>query len=87
MSDQDRDYGVAEAEVARAELYQTLGQLRDRLNYARRFDEAVDRTRDRISAQKRENPVGFAAGVAGAAAIAGLVVWRVAVGVARRFGD
>lgn len=87
MSVKDRVEGVTSAEAARAELYDTLGQLRDRLNYARRFDEAVARGKARIAEQQRRNPLGFAAGVAGASVIAGVVVWRVSAAVARRFAD
>ena len=84
---QEHVESVTETEAVRAELYDTLAHLRDRLNYARRFDQAVARTRARLERQQQENPVAFGAGVAGVAAIAGLAVWRVSVAVARRAAD
>ncbi|WP_053382952.1 DUF3618 domain-containing protein [Leucobacter celer] len=84
MTAHEKQQGVADAAVARAELYDTLSQLKDRLNYAQRVDDAVDEAKLRIAEQKRRNPLGFAAGVAGAAAVAGLVVWGVASAVAKR---
>lgn len=86
MNAHDRQHGIDEAARARAELYQTLGQLQDRLNYARRVDEAVADARIRLSAEQRERPAAFAAGVAGVAAIAGLAVWGVVNAVMKRFG-
>ena len=47
----DRDAGVREADQARAELYETLAQLRDRLDYAQRIDDAMDRAGDRLRAE------------------------------------
>lgn len=82
---EERARGIANAEMARAELYDTLGQLRDRLNYAKRFDDATARLTARIEEQRRERPLAFAAGVVLAAATAGAVVWAVAKGVAKRF--
>ncbi|MFC5337032.1 hypothetical protein [Leucobacter denitrificans] len=76
--------GIIEAELARADLYDTLGQLRDRLNYAQRFDDAVDRVGVRIQEVKEERPAVFAAGVVVAAAAVGAVVWAVASGIAKR---
>lgn len=69
------DPGVEAAELARDELYDTLAQLRERLDYAQRIDDAVSRTRHRIREERRENPVGFALGVAVVAAAAGAVAW------------
>ncbi|GAB2557164.1 DUF3618 domain-containing protein [Leucobacter ruminantium] len=86
MNAHDRQHGIDEAARARAELYQTLGQLQDRLNYARRVDEAVADARVRLAAEQRERPVVFAAGVAGVAAIAGLAVWGAVSAVMKRFG-
>lgn len=79
------DPGVLEAQRARAELYDTLGQLRERLDYAQRMDDSMERTRRRIARTKRENPLGFAVGVAAVAAVAGLAVWGIARRVARAF--
>lgn len=67
--------GVEEADAVRAELYATLSQLSDRLNYAQRFDDAVTRTGDRIREEKEEHPLSFALGVAGVAAAVGTLVW------------
>jgi len=77
--------GVVEAERARTELYDTLGQLRERLDYAKRIDIATERMRRRIARGKHENPLLFAAGVAGVAATVGLAVWGIARKVARSF--
>lgn len=84
MSAQDKQQGIADAELARAELYSTLSQLKDRLNYAQRVDDAVDDAKLRIIEQKQRNPLAFVAGVAGVAVIAGVVVWGVATSVAKR---
>ena len=66
---------LEDAQVARVELYRTLAQLSDRLDYAQRFDDAVDRTRSRLQRRQRENPVGFAVLVAGVAVTVGVVAW------------
>lgn len=78
MSASRIDPGVSAAQQARDELYQTLGQLRERLDYAQRIDDAVARASHRISAERRENPIGFAIGVAAAAAVVGVAAWGVA---------
>ncbi|MBP6685896.1 MAG: hypothetical protein KA158_10790 [Leucobacter sp.] len=75
---EQRAVGIAEAEVARAELYDTLGQLSNRLNYAKRIDEATERVGVRIREERRERPLVFIAGVVVVAAAAGAVVWAVA---------
>lgn len=85
MSAHDKQQGVIAAAQARAELYDTLAQLKDRLNYAQRVDDAIDDFKHRAAEQKRRNPLAFAAGVAGAAAIVGLGVWTVASAVIKRF--
>lgn len=79
--------GVAEAALARAELYDTLAQLRDRLNYARRIDERIHDTKRRLARTQRENPLGFAIGVASVAATVGAAVWGIASFVAGRLED
>lgn len=84
MSAEEKQQGVQDAALARAELYNTLGQLKDRLNYAKRVDDAIDDAKRCVIEQKRRNPLAFAAGVAGVATAAGLVVWGVASAVARR---
>lgn len=85
MSRSARAEGIAAAEVARAELYETLGQLRENLNYAKRFDQATDRFVDRVEEERRERPEVFIAGVVAVATTAGVVVWAVARGIAKRF--
>ena len=85
MSEREVDPGVAAADRARQELYDTLGQLRDRLDYAQRIDDTVDRATRRIAAEKRENPLGFAIGVAVVAGAVGVAVWGVARKVLRAF--
>ena len=77
------DPGVLEAQRARAELYDTRGLLRERLDYAQRIDDSLERTRRRIARGRRENPLGFAAGVVAVAAVAGLAVWGIASRIAR----
>lgn len=77
--------GVQKAQLARAELYDTLGQLRGRLDYAQRSDDTIARTKQRVADVGNENPLAFAAGVAGAAVAAGLTVWGVARLVMRAF--
>lgn len=84
MSGWDREQGVADASVARAELYDTLTQLQGRLNYAQRIDDSVADAKRKIVAEKARNPLAFAAGVAGVAVIAGLVVWGISRAVANR---
>lgn len=85
MSRSARAEGIAAAEVARAELYDTLGQLRENLNYAKRFDQATDRFVDRVEEERRERPEVFIAGVVAVATTAGVVVWAVARGIVKRF--
>ena len=69
------EQGLNTAEAARTELYDTLSLLSDRLNYAQRFDDAVDRTQAKISRSQTENPVGFALVVAGVAITVGVIAW------------
>lgn len=79
----DRELGMIEAGLAREELYDTLGQLRVQLDYAQRIDDKVARTKRRLVAEKRENPVMFGAAVVGVAALCGVAVWAVASKIAR----
>lgn len=85
MNAHEKQQGVVAAAQARAELYDTLAQLKDRLNYAQRVDDAVNDMKHRVAEQKRRNPLAFAIGVAGAAAIVGLGVWTVTSAVIKRF--
>lgn len=85
MSTDRMTQGITEADHARAELYDTLSQLRGRLDYARRIDDAAARAKRRISAEKRDNPLLFAAGAAGVAVAGGLAVWAIASKVIRAF--
>lgn len=86
MSPKLPDPGIAEAARARAELYDTLGQLRERLDYAQRIDDSIARASHRIAEEKRENPLGFAVGAIAVAAVAGVAVWGIARAVLRRLG-
>lgn len=86
MTSAEKARGEAEAARAREELYGTLAQLKDRLNYAQRVDDAVDDAKHRIAETKRERPLVFAAAVAGVATTAGLVAWGIARAVANRIG-
>ena len=81
----ERELGLIEANQARADLYETLGQLRVQLDYAQRIDDAVSRTKHRLAAEKRENPLVFGAAVAGVAAVCGVAVWAIASKVVRSF--
>lgn len=83
MSPSKLDPGVLEAQQARAELYETLGQLRERLDYAHRIDVATSRAKARIIDLKTRKPVVFAIGVASVAAAVGLTVWGVARAISR----
>ncbi|KAM9861933.1 hypothetical protein ACI1US_02206 [Leucobacter sp. BZR 635] len=79
MSQHDpRALGVADAQAARAELYDTLGQLSERLNYAKRIDDATARVGERIREERRARPLVFVAGVVAVAATAGVLVWSIA---------
>ncbi|MHA3723890.1 DUF3618 domain-containing protein [Leucobacter sp. HY1910] len=84
MNAHEKQQGIADAAKARAELYDTLGQLTHQLNYARRVDEAIDDARRRMAEVKRSRPVVFAASVAGVAAVVGLGVWGVVRAVSKR---
>lgn len=77
MSGYDKARGLARAKEARGELYETLGLLKEQLNYAKRFDRAVDSAKLKIALQKKRNPVAFGIAVSGVAATAGLAVWGV----------
>lgn len=57
MNAEYHQQGVADAALARAELYDTLGQLTHQLNYARRIDEAIDDAKRRVIETKRTNPL------------------------------
>lgn len=81
----EREIGLIEASEARADLYNTLGQLRVQLDYAQRIDDGVARAKRRIAAEKRENPLAFGAAVAGVAVVCGVAVWAVASKVVRAF--
>ncbi|WP_017792569.1 DUF3618 domain-containing protein [Leucobacter salsicius] len=84
MNAEHQQQGVADAAQARAELYDTLGQLTHQLNYARRVDEAIDGAKRRVVEARRTRPVAFAIAVAGAAAVVGLGVWGVVRAVSKR---
>lgn len=86
-SHDEREQGIAAATQAREELYGTLAQLKEQLNYAKRFDRAVDRAKARIAETKKSSPLVFAAGVAATATAAGLVVWGVTMKVIDLFDD
>lgn len=85
MSGKHPDPGVLQAQQARQDLYDTLGQLRERLDFAQRIDNRVERARRRIAQEKRDNPLGFAIGVAAAATVTGLAVWGVVRLIAKSF--
>lgn len=86
MNRTDTENGVREADQIREELYDTLAQLRDRLDYAQRVDDAMGRAKERLAEEQKANPAGFAIGVAAVAGIAGLAVWGIARRVIRAFG-
>ena len=80
----DQNSGIAEAAAARADLYDTLTQLTDRLNYAQRVDNALARAKANVTRVRSERPWAFAAAAAGAAAAVGVAVWGVAATIARK---
>lgn len=69
----EKQLHLEETARLRAELSETLDGLQDKLNFSMRIDDKV------VELQKlrREKPLVFAAGAAGASAIVGLVVWGV----------
>lgn len=69
----EKQLHLEETARLRAELSETLDGLQDKLNLSKRIDDKV------VELQKlrREKPLVFAAGAAGASAIVGLVVWGV----------
>lgn len=69
----EKQLHLEETARLRAELSETLDGLQDKLNFSKRIDDKV------VELQKlrREKPLVFAAGAAGASAIVGLVVWGV----------
>lgn len=77
--------GLSEAARARSELYTTLGQLRERLDYAQRIDDSVERAKARLAEGRRKNPTGYAIGAVALAVGIGAVVWVVARKVVNRF--
>lgn len=85
MMDPHADSGIQAADQARAELYDTLGQLRDRLDYAQRIDNQMARVSHRIAEERRENPVGFAVGAVAVAAVVGVAAWGAVRLIARSF--
>lgn len=85
MNATDKQRGIDDAARARAEVYETLGQLQDNLNFAKRIDEAVGDAKARFAAQRETNAVAFFGGLAGVAAAVGLAVWGVASAIQRRF--
>lgn len=78
MSSLERQQGINAAQEARTELYRTLGQLKDRLNYAHRVDVAVGKAKRRLRQKLREDSVTVVA----TAVTAVTVVAAAAVGVA-----
>lgn len=76
---------MEETRHARAELYDTLGQLSERLNYAKRFDDAVDAEIAKVKRFKKQRPEIFVAAVVGISAVAGAATWLIARSVIRRF--
>lgn len=85
MNERRTHPGVVTAQHARAELYDTLGQLRERLDYAQRIDDGLDRAKHRIAAERRENPVGFAIGAVAVAAAVGVAAWGATKLIRRAF--
>ncbi|MBN9612591.1 MAG: DUF3618 domain-containing protein [Actinobacteria bacterium] len=85
MSDPRIDPGVAEAQRARDELYDTLGQLRDRLDYAQRIDDRVAQMKHCLGYARRENPVAFTVGAVAVAAAVGAAAWGAVKLIQRTF--
>jgi len=85
MSEPRIDPGVAEAQRAREELYDTLGQLRGRLDYAQRIDDRVAQMKHCLAYARRENPVAFAVGATAVAAAVGAAAWGATKLIRRAF--
>lgn len=66
---------MTEAQHARAELYETLALLGERLNVAKRVDDRVEDMKDDVRAYRKRNPVGFAIVVASIGVAVGAAVW------------
>ncbi len=68
---------------ARAELKAALAAIEKRANIPRRIEKASARGARRLREAKRENPALVVAGVVGAAAAVGGIVWLIARGLSR----
>lgn len=77
---------MSETNHARAELYETLALLSDRLNYAQRFDDAVAVKTEQIKDLKESKPLVFAGIVAGAAVAVGVAAYAVTNKIMRLLG-
>lgn len=85
-SKQERLAREAETQRARAEVTETLNQVIDKLNFSRRIDVKVAQWQRNVDEVRRTKPAVFVAGVAAAAAVAGLAVWGL-VRVVTRCGN
>lgn len=84
MNASEKQQGIEAAAQARADVYETLGQLQYNLNFAQRIDDAVDDAKVRFAAKRESEPLVFFAGLAGVAVAAGLVVWGAVSLIQRR---
>lgn len=73
-----------ETNNARADLYETLALLTDRLNYAKRFDDAVDEKVENLKRFKRHEPVLFVAAATAVSVAVGVGTWLLARKIIRR---
>lgn len=76
---------LSETQVARADLHETFALLSDRLNVAKRFDDAVELRTEQIKELKKKNPAVFVAAVASVAMLAGVATWAVTTQILKRF--
>ncbi|HCS61388.1 MAG TPA: hypothetical protein DIW46_08335 [Microbacterium sp.] len=68
---------------ARAELKAALAAIEVKGNFPRRIEKASVRGAAKVRAYADRNPLGAMAAVAGAAAVAGGLVWAIARAIAR----
>lgn len=80
MTDDSR----AAAKKAREELHETLELLSEKLDYPARIDAAFDRGKKKLVAQRKRNPLLFAAGIVAVSCAVGAAVTGVALAVTKR---
>ncbi len=80
LSHKERQLGELRSDIesTREKLAATLDAIEDKLNVPRQAQRLMDRGRDTLNTQLKENPVAvYAAAGAVALGTVGLVVWRI----------